>query len=349
MAGSDVSKRRLRKALIRACKIGIGSSLAIWIAKMLGLPNPTSAGSIALLTILATRNTSFHLIVRRYVSYFFSMALAFLIFPWKEPDFVTFMLYIIVLVLASELFDWEKFLPVNALIAMRCLNEKAFTWTFFGNELAQITIGILIATLVNLFYQYRYNERALNEEIRKTDLAIQAILRSMANRIRGKLEPNLEADAAKLHKQLRHFKSEGREYTEYHLGSTADFYVNYFEMREKQLDLLESLFPELKSLKGNAQESGVVAGFLEQLASNNFYKFNMDQQIEAYKELLTLFQNSPLPASREEFEERAVLYNVLFTIHQFLLIKKNSLDQMSERQIERYWKSLHKIRLKNRQ
>lgn len=46
---------------------------------------------------------------------------------------------------------------------------------------------------------------------------------------------------------------------------------------------------------------------------------------------------TPLPASREEFENRAILYHILMDLEEFLKMKKKFVDSLTEDQMERYW------------
>lgn len=48
---------------------------------------------------------------------------------------------------------------------------------------------------------------------------------------------------------------------------------------------------------------------------------------------------TPLPASREEFENRAILYHILMDLEEFLKMKKKFVDSLTEDQMERYWQS----------
>ena len=46
-----------------------------------------------------------------------------------------------------------------------------------------------------------------------------------------------------------------------------------------------------------------------------------------------------LPATREEFENRAILYHILMDLEDFLLRKKKFVQGLSQKQKELYWKA----------
>lgn len=49
-------------------------------------------------------------------------------------------------------------------------------------------------------------------------------------------------------------------------------------------------------------------------------------------------KGSALPATREEFENRAILYSILVDLEYFLQLKKEFADARTEEEIRRYWK-----------
>ena len=52
---------------------------------------------------------------------------------------------------------------------------------------------------------------------------------------------------------------------------------------------------------------------------------------------MTVCLTPPLPATREEFEDRAVLYGILMDLEYFLQLKKEFADALTQEQVRRYW------------
>ena len=75
-----VEKNRVRKRILKAAKIAIGSSMAIFIAKMLRLDHMISAGTIALLTMMTTKWETVKLSVSRLVTMLIAVTLAGILF-----------------------------------------------------------------------------------------------------------------------------------------------------------------------------------------------------------------------------------------------------------------------------
>ena len=63
-------KRDTKRVLILSLKIGVGSAVAIILAYFFKLDNPTSAGTIALLSLLTTKWGTVKLVLRRISTFF---------------------------------------------------------------------------------------------------------------------------------------------------------------------------------------------------------------------------------------------------------------------------------------
>ena len=69
-----------KKGLILALKIGLGTSVAMYIATVLGLQNAGSAGIITLLTIVTTKWETFRLSGARLVTFVAAVLFSILLF-----------------------------------------------------------------------------------------------------------------------------------------------------------------------------------------------------------------------------------------------------------------------------
>lgn len=64
---------------------------------------------------------------------------------------------------------------------------------------------------------------------------------------------------------------------------------------------------------------------------------NARELLTKLTEVLRQMKDSPLPATREEFEDRAVLYGILMDLEYFLQLKKEFADALTQEQVRRYW------------
>ena len=142
---------RYRKIISRALKIAVGSSLAIFVAQLLGLQNATSAGIITLITIVTSRRETVQLSYRRVMTFFLSVILACVIFqavPWAWIDYG---IYIFVMAVICQLLNWDSTISLNAVIGTHFLVSQDFSLVFILNEFSLVLIGIIFAILLNFY------------------------------------------------------------------------------------------------------------------------------------------------------------------------------------------------------
>ena len=87
-----------RHTWIQVFKIGIGSAIAIFLAEWMGLSYATSAGIVTLLTIQNTRKDTFHLAIRRIISFGVTMCIALVCVNLIPIQFVSFGVFMLLLV-----------------------------------------------------------------------------------------------------------------------------------------------------------------------------------------------------------------------------------------------------------
>ena len=71
---------RYRKIILLSLKIGIGSSLALYLAEYLGLDYVVSAGTITLLTLMTSKWETVKLAVCRLATFTMTILIAWMIF-----------------------------------------------------------------------------------------------------------------------------------------------------------------------------------------------------------------------------------------------------------------------------
>jgi uncharacterized membrane protein YgaE (UPF0421/DUF939 family) len=106
-----------------------------------------------------------------------------------------------------------------------------------------------------------------------------------------------------------------------YLSSDMSYYVEYIEMRSQQFAALKRLKTHFTRFFNTYEHTILVAEFTKKV-SEDFYENNTcENLINDLGELRIKFKNMALPSSREEFENRAMLYQFLNDLEQFLLIK----------------------------
>jgi len=316
-------KTRRRYATILGLKIGIGTALAIVLAKLLNLDYPTSAGTITLLTLLTTKKGTSKLIVQRFITFIMTVILGLFIFDFISNDWIAFLTLLIIIVFISELLGWISTMSVNAMICIHLLTESTITIPFLINEFFLLVIGVLCAYILNLYHSEKIYELDIIRFINDLEDEMQLRLKEIVHYIdyqdeNTKIWDNLE----EMEHKIEHYLIHVLEYEENCTNDKADYYIEYFEMREFQLGILQMLHYEIRKIRTMPKEAHIISEYINYLIPYVTEHNNPQEQIDKLNQLLENIRNDQLPTKREEFENHAILYHILMDLEDFLLRKQ---------------------------
>lgn len=334
-----MEKKELKKLLLRTAKIAVGSSAAIYAAELLQLDYAASAGSIALLTLVTTKWETLKLSVFRVITFLAAAGFAWLAFTHISSEWVAYGAFIFVLVLLSELLGLKATISVNAVIGTHFLAAMDFGIAFIKNEFLLVLIGISVAIVLNLFHDNHNQKKDLIRNMRRTEEQLQSILGEMASYLSNcEMERNVWEDIRSLEEQLHGYIKDAYEYQNNTFQSHPGYYIDYFEMRMNQCHMLHNLHYEMKKIRTMPKQAEIIAEYIQYLV-DYVIEVNVPQpQLDRLHQLFQDMEKEPLPVTREEFESRAMLYHILMDLEEFLIFKKRFVNDLDERQMERYWK-----------
>jgi len=321
---------------LRIYKIALGSSLAYLIADLLGLQYASSAAIVTLLTVLETRKATFDLAKKRYISFAVTMALAWLIYENLGYHVVSMGLVMMLMVGISYHFGWQLAISVNAVINTHFLMEQSYTLPFIMNELIMVTIGTVIALLMNSYMPKRI--RHLREDIHEIENLFQKILNQIAEYLLRVDRKDYDGESIrKLEARLEKAVERAFENLDNTLDDHSRYYIEYMEMRKSQVNVLEAFHDSLHSLSQVRPEAKILADFFRDTAATFHERNNVEELLKEWEKMSEYMMDRPLPTTRDEFEDRAILYHMMMDMEEFLLIKKEFSDQMTPDQVRIYW------------
>lgn len=313
---------RQKRIALKVLKIAVGSCMAIAAAELLQLQYATSAGIITLLTVQNTRKDTIQLAVERLLSYLLSIFLIFVCFHYMSRiDWVNYGIYIFLMVIVCYVMDWQNTISVNAVMGTHFLLSPDYSPEFMMNELALILIGTGLALIMN--WKMPSNVKVIREAMGKVEDDMQQVLRELSHYLQGYRSGehvwfDLDRMETHIHLGLEHAHEHARN-----TMSEADlYYVEYLEMRLQQCAMLQPLRNQIWKIREIPRQAQAVSRYLEYLAIYVHEKNVPDQQMEDLQQVFEHMKQEPLPKTREEFENRAILYHVLMELEEFLLVKK---------------------------
>ena len=325
-------KKRLKRICSKSLKIAVGSGVAIVLANLLGLKYEIFAGTITLLTILTTKWETIRLSLYRIVTFLFSVVVCFLVFNHLGGGWLEYGIFVLIMVFFCEAMGWGATISVNAVIGAHFFTEADFSLKFVVNEFMLLLIGITIAVVLSLYSNNRGTQKKVIRDMQYVESHLQEILTHMAAYLRNEpLKQSVWADINELEAKVKDYIEDAYEYNNNSFSRHPEYYIDYFEMRLLQIDELHSLHYEMKKMQAMPVQAEVVAEFMDFVTESIGKMHALDLQLEHLYAILEHMKTQELPKTREEFENRAILYHVLMDLEDFLLIKKRFVDNLDEK------------------
>ncbi|MCS1350393.1 aromatic acid exporter family protein [Mechercharimyces sp. CAU 1602] len=304
----------------RTMKTAIATGIAIAIAQGLDLQFYTSAGILAMLSIQSTKKRSYISAWQRILICVLALVLSVALFetigyhPWSVSLFLFFMIPLAVWLQAIE------GVVTSLVIILHLYILEEVSWGLIVNEMALIIIGVGIALLLNLYMPNV--ESILKEYRRKIEQDFSAILFHFAHYLKTNDASWDGKELISVSKRLTKAKALALKDLENHPYNEEYNYYRYFEMREKQFEVLERMMTSLSSVDAFYPQALQIAHFLEKVADALGPYNTATQFLEELEEMRLEFKESPLPRDREEFETRAELHHIVKELKTYLLIKQ---------------------------
>ncbi len=321
---------------VRTLKTGIGATVAIMIAQGLGLDWSASAGIVAILSIQNTKRESVRMAVNRFYAAVLGLLFATLLFEGIAFHPVVFGLYLIGFIpLAVKCKIQEGIVP-TAVLVTHLLASNNVTVALLINELLLIGIGAGVALILNLYIpssekELREVRHQAEDEMHQLFCMMREALLNNANGIADEklivtIGNTLEKGRREAYKQANN----------HYFFNARILYEDYFEMRLKQFQVLCYMQEHFRRFFMQYQETKEVADFMEDVAESVHGKQSAYVLLNDLEGLRQHFKQSALPSTREEFENRAMLYQFLNDLEHFLEIKRDFREKLTEEEREEY-------------
>lgn len=304
---------------LRTIKTVIASVLAILIATQLHLLYATAAGIIAILSVGNTKKTSLKSGLGRVLSLGLAIILSFICFTTLGFHTWAFGVFLLVFIPLSVRFNLEDAIVVNSVLITHFLVEKSFSWQMILNETLLMTIGVGLALLLNLYMPD--NEKQLKEDIKAIEEDFRTIIFAMAAHLNLEKIAPLDDACLDLRSKLRAALNQAHIHQKNQWISEEDYYSEYFSMRLAQLRILRDMVNLLIEIDIDGlfvdELRKVLISTAENFAEENDGKLILWQIEAVYQN----YRQKPLPQTREEFENRALLFQFLQSFRSFIEIK----------------------------
>ncbi|WP_029175561.1 aromatic acid exporter family protein [Streptococcus suis] len=304
---------------LRTIKLIFATVLAIYLATALGLSYATAAGIIAILSVLNTRKSSFKMARNRLFSTLLALTIAVLTFALFGFGIWTLGIYLALYVPLAYRFNWEAGIAPSTVLVTHLLLEQDISLIFLGNELTLFLIGAGLALLFNLYMPSQEKKiQAYHDQVE--DLLKQILLRFEAFLLNGD-----GRNEAELITQLDKTLDEALKvvYLDRHnqLFQQTNYQVHYFEMRAAQNKILRTMAGNINKCLLEGRENVILSSLFERTAQQLSRENSAKELLLDIELFHATFRERPLPQTREEFETRATLFQLLHDMEAFIRLK----------------------------
>lgn len=325
-----------RLAPLRVAKFALGGLLASLLASLLGLSYSTSAGVIAILSIQTTRKQTLTLVARRFAAFFAAMVLAFVCFSLLGYQLGAFGLFLLLFAAFCQWFGLQEALVMNTVLVLHLYAERTINPFWLRNELLLLLIGAGIGILVNLYMP------GAAKEIRQIQSQVEQAFRDILQRMSDRLLTRSKQDYtdscfAPLEQQLEKLAQRARENQGNALLSDQWYFVNYVTMRQRQLTVLRRVYDNIHRLDQVPEQALGIADLLEEISRSFHEHNNAAALLQKLHSMQVSMRGEPLPQSRDEFENRALLYRVMYDLEDFLQLKADFAAALTNQERSRFW------------
>jgi uncharacterized membrane protein YgaE (UPF0421/DUF939 family) len=303
----------------RTIKTALGATLAIIIAQMLNLEYFSAAGIIAILCIQVTKKKSVYASWHRFLACLIAMAYASLLFQFIAFHPLIIGLILLIFIPTAVALKINEGIVTSSVIIMHLYGSGNITFSLLINETILIAVGVGVALIMNLYMPSVDDKLLAYQESIETNFS--AILMGIVRYLRDNDHTWDGKEITETANLLNQAKSLAFRDVENHFLREEDLYYHYFKMREKQFEIIERILPLVTNIPLVVKQSGIVADFIEDLAENVHPQNTAILYLRKLEEMEIHFRGMPLPQTREEFESRAALLQLMKEMERYLLLK----------------------------
>lgn len=313
-------KKQWVETVFNCIKLICAALLSICIAECLHLEFVASAGVISLLTIMPTKKETLKTAGVRFLAFAVALLLAFGCYSFVGFGILAFVVFLIVFIPVCQLFKWSYALTICSVIVSHFIILGDMSPEHILNEVLIFTIGVGVGVVANLHLRkdVNYIEQLKDE----TDAEMKSIIAGMAEHIMDRDLTDYNGELLhQLRKSIRKAKNVADRNYNNQFGTTDIYDIEYIRMRDKQCMVIHEMYRIVRHIDTTPSTAHLISDFLKYMAET-YHKDNDGKlTLEKFKEMDKEMKSRPLPVERKEFEDRAMLFNLMRKIEEFVTLK----------------------------
>ncbi|TNF07653.1 MAG: aromatic acid exporter family protein [Bacillota bacterium] len=309
---------RLFHTTVKMTLVGV---IATLLARLFRLDFYMTAGVIAILSIHLTKRDSLIYSLRRFIDALFALVIATLMFIGFGYSFFVYALFIFLFCYASFVLKIAEGIVLSVVLVTHLYLEQTFSSALLINEIYLLLVSIGVATIFNILYPTS-SEKELNKHVESIDQLIRDHLFMLSLLLK---------DPAYNEEYYRHYIAIDKK-----IQRTIDIvelvdkdmlfqndhsYLAYLHMRKEQNSYIRHMYQQALKIKRLHPYAREISAFIVELTYDIGVYNKAFIQLKNLDLIQQRYKDATLPETREEFEIRAILYQILNEVESLLMVK----------------------------
>jgi len=306
---------------IRVVKTAIACMIAVYLANYFSLTFPLAAGLLAVLGVDVTRKKTLANSFERIISSILGLLFAVLIF-WIFGFYVWVLgLFVCVCYPILSKVKLKDGVVSSSVVAFHVFSLREVSFDIVMNEVWLLLIGLGAGSLINFLYMPNFEKKLVRIRQQVEDL-LSKIFIHLASHLKDSNYIWDGSELIELEKAIDEGTDWAKRLSENAIFKVDDNWMNYFHMRKQHLESTTRMMHMVAQVYENIPHSEITAELFLELSNDvrsEYYTGNVEKRL---RELEQKFKQMTLPSTREEFEIRSALLQLIVELKHYLLISK---------------------------
>lgn len=308
----------MRRYVHATIKMSLASIITILLALLINLDFAITGGILAVLSIQLTRKDSVMVAIKRFISALIALLIATALFNVFDYTILIYSIITVIFIGVAFSLKLNEGIVPSLVLVSHLLLVGNFDLGMLFNAILLIAIAIAVALTLNILYPLNTNQY-MTRYIKEIDAAIIVDLQLIS----GVLEDiNSLGQATKAHQvileRLKKILNDAALIDKDILFDKDRYHMSYLKMRENQMNQLNKLFELFLQMDKNHENAKRLSDYVLNLSYDIGETDQATKQLSVLKTLLNEYRKMPLPDTRESFELRAILFQMLSVLESFL-------------------------------
>ena len=313
---------------IRVIKTAVAVLASIYIAQWFGVRSPLSAGLLAILGVDVTKKKGLRTSFQRIAASLVSVTLSSILFGVLGFEIWVISLCILLLYPILVRLKLKEGAVTSSVVMFHIFMAKPITIDLILNEVALLLVGLGTATLINIVYMPR-EDKQLHAIRKRLEVCLSGILMQISMHLKDTDYIWSGSELLEAQELLEQGLEAARRSMENSLLQEESLWTSYFIMRNEQMDSIDRMIQLVAQVYKTLPHGELLAAVFERLSEDVKVDYYTGRSEKAMESLIGSYRQMPLPLSREEFEVRSALLQLMMELKAFLGVAKREKKQIT--------------------